>query len=262
MRTGVTRIAARPWGAAVFLLLSGACNPAAPKAAGDLTVFAAASLTESLTALEQAWEQQSETPVTVSFGATSQLAKQVQEGAPADVFASADAEWMDTLQAAGLVRTDTRRDLLGNRLVVVVPKAAAFTPRSLADLGRAELRRLALAGENVPAGRYADAVLAAAGQTSAVQPKITRGDSVRTVLRWVADGESDAGFVYASDAKASPAVVVAFEVPAELQPKIVYPFAVLSTTDTPQVAAEFIAFCASPKGRAVFEEAGFAVLTP
>lgn len=244
---------------ALALALAGGCRKGD---ASPLVVHGAASLTESLTAVSEAYAAQGGGEVTVVFGPTSQLARQIQAGAPADVFVSADAAWMDTLDDAGLLRAGTRRELLRNRLVVIVPRDASFVPRSLAELASPQLRTLAVAGENVPAGRYADAVLAEAGLASALAPKLTRGDSVRTVLHWVAEGEADAGFVYATDALADDRVEVALDVPRELQPSIVYPIALVAHTQHADEAARFVEFCFSPGSRALFEQAGFVVVEP
>jgi len=245
--------------AAVLALIG--CQSKPPPSV-SLVVYGAASLTESLTEVSEAWSAQGRPAVTLSFGSSSQLARQIRAGAPADVFASADVEWMQTLEGAGALRPNTRHDLLGNKLVVVVPKTATFVPRALAELEDPSVRKIALAGEQVPAGRYADAVIEQVGRTTALAPKVTRGESVRTVLHWVADGELDAGFVYATDARTEDKVSVAFEIPAELQPDIVYPFAVLAGSQQPVEAEGFIAFCSSPTGRAIFERAGFSMLPP
>jgi molybdate transport system substrate-binding protein len=225
-----------------------------------LVIFAASSLTESLTEVASKYAETSKQPTpALSFAASSMLARQIEEGAPADVFVSADAQWMDTLAQANLLASDTRIDLLGNTLVVIVPQDTTTLPQSLADLSRAEIKRLALAGEEVPAGRYADAALAEAGQAEGVRSKIVRGENVRQVLAWVAKGEADAGFVYATDAKVEPKVRVAFTVPAKLHPPIVYPAAVLAHAAHAEQAREFLAFTGSSEAAALFENAGFVV---
>lgn len=241
------------------LALAGGCRK---REASALVVHGAASLTESLTAVSEAYAAQGGAEVTLVFGPTSQLARQIQSGAPADVFVSADEAWMDTLDDAGLLQAGTRRELLRNRLVLIVPREAEFVPRSLAELASPQLRTLAVAGENVPAGRYADTVLSEAGLATALAPKLTRGDSVRTVLHWVAEGEADAGFVYATDALADDRVEVALELPRELQPSIVYPIAIVAHTQHADEAARFVEFCFSEGGRALFEQAGFVVVEP
>lgn len=247
--------------AALLLAALPGCGDAGRSERGP-TVLAASSLQEALEEAGRVWAGKGRPMPVLSFAASSALARQVEQGAPADLFVSADEAWMDTLDDAGLLQAGTRRELLRNRLVVIVPRDAGFVPRSLAELTSPQLRTLAVAGENVPAGRYADAVLADAGLATAIAPKLTRGDSVRTVLHWVAEGEVDAGFVYATDALADDRVEVALDVPRELQPSIVYPIAIVAHTQHADEAARFVEFCSSPGGRALFEQAGFVVVEP
>lgn len=239
-------------------LMAGGCRSSAPT---GLVIHGASSLTEALTAVAAAWARSGQPHPTLSFAATSRLARQIREGAPGDVLVSADEAWMDVLERDGKLRPGTRRPLLRNRMVVVVPTDDSSPPRSLEDLGHSSIERIGVAGENVPAGRYTDAVLEAAGASGPFRDKIVRGESVRTVLTWVAGHEVDAGFVYATDARIDDDVRVAFVVPERLQPPIVYPIAVLSTARDPEAAARFVEFCAGPEGRSIFEAAGFRVVT-
>ena len=230
--------------------------PAAPVAA-PLLVLAASSLTESLSAVGQRWTAAGNPAVNFSFDASSRLAKQISAGAPADLFVSADNEWMDQMQAGGFVRAETRRTLLGNRLVLAVPAGAPPLIRAPADLAGAAVQRLALAGESVPVGRYGRAALRHAGVMDAVEARVINGDNVRIVLGWVASGEADAGIVYATDVRAEPRVQAAFTFPAESHPPIVYPAAVLSGAPEPVAAAGFLAWCQGAEASAVFAAAGF-----
>jgi molybdate transport system substrate-binding protein len=220
-------------------------------------VCAAASLTDVLPPIASAWNPRE--AVEFRFDASSRLARQIESGAPADVFMSADEEWMDDLDRRGLLEPNTRRPLLGNQLVVVVPAASTIEIRSLADLARPEIERLALAGESVPAGRYADAALRWAGVASAIAPRVTRGDSVRTALAWVASGNATAAIVYATDARVEPRVRVALVAPVASHPAIEYPVAVLRGGDTTR-ARSFVAFLSAPRARAMFEAAGFTMV--
>lgn len=230
-----------------------------PAAADDATVvvLAASSLTESLQTVATAWTAKGHPNVTFSFDASSRLAKQVEAGVPADAFLSADADWMDYVAARGLIREPTRVNLLGNALVAVLPTASTLPVASAADLGRPEIKHLALAGENVPAGKYGRASLTNLGAWDAVKDRVVSGDNVRTVLGWVATGEADAGLVYATDARVEPKVKVALTLPATSHPTIVYPAAVLTNATHAREAAEFLTFCRSPEGMAVFTSAGF-----
>lgn len=242
--------------AALLLLLPPAPRPA-PGEAPALVVLAASSLTETLNTVAGAWTAAGHPPVTLSFDASSRLATQIEAGAPADAFFSADEVWMDHLAGKGLIDPATRADLLGNTLVAVLPRASPLALSGAQDLGRPQIRRLALAGENVPAGRYARAALGSLGAWDAVSARVVSGDNVRAVLGWVAKGEADAGVVYATDARVEPAVKVAFPFPATSHPAIVYPAAVVQGSARAAEAADFLRYCRGPEAMAVFLAAGF-----
>jgi molybdate transport system substrate-binding protein len=231
-------------------------RPAAAEGSG-LGVVAAASLTESLQKVGAAWTAKGHPAVTFSFDSSSKVAKQVEAGVPADVFVSADLEWMDYLDGKGFIEKPTRRNLLGNSLVAILPVASPLPVTAAADLARPEIQHLALAGENVPAGKYARAALTSLGAWEGVKARVVSGDNVRTVLGWVATGEADAGVVYATDAKVEPRVKVAFTFPATSYSPIVYPAAAVKGAPHAKDAADFVAYCASPDGMAVFLAAGF-----
>lgn len=240
----------------MILLLALACAPA-----GDppLRVLAAASVSEALTEAAAAFEGDTGRQVVVSLDATSRLAAQLQAGAPADVFVSADEAWMDLLSERGAVDPESRVDLLRNRLVVVVPAQSARGGELVEADDLLGLERIALAGDTVPAGRYARQALERLGVHDRIEDRIVSGDSVRSVLAWVARGEVPAGVVYATDARVEPRVRVAFTVPESSHAPIVYP-AALTRSGDPDAAA-FLAFLAG-EGRASFEAAGFEVLAP
>lgn len=242
-----------------LLLLAFAFVLAFPARAADteITVLAAASLTESLQAVGAKWTAAGHPKVTFSFDASSRLAKQVEAASPADLFFSADTDWMDYLDQRSLIDKSTRANLLGNALVVVVPAASTATFASVKNLARPEVKHLALAAETVPAGKYARAALTSAGAWDAVKDRVVNGENVRTVLGWVAGTEAEAGFVYATDAKVEPKVKVALVVPAASYPPIVYPAAVVKSAAHAKEAAEFLEYCRSPEGMAVFLAAGF-----
>lgn len=224
------------------------------------TVFAAASLKDALDEVVAAWNRDSGKAVRVSYAASSTLAVQIARGAPADVFVSADREWMDDLAAKGLIQPETRVDLLGNRLVLIAPKDAGknLDLRPGLDLAAAlgEGRRLALANvQAVPAGRYAKAALAALGAWEGVKDRLAQADNVRAALRLVARGEAPLGIVYATDAASDPAVAAVGTFPADAHPPIVYPAALLKRAGP--AAAAFFRFLRSAPARAVFERYGF-----
>jgi molybdate transport system substrate-binding protein len=248
--------------AMLLLLLSAGTLHAAGDAA-PLTVFAAASLKESLDEAARAYQTQTGTPVRISYAASSALARQIEQGAPADVFFSADLEWMDYLQQRGKIDPAARHNLLGNRLALVAPKNSRTqvdlqTPASLpAALGE---RRLAV-GEtrSVPAGKYARAALESLRVWDGVQAKLAESESVRAALMLVARGETPLGIVYLSDAKAEPAVRVVAVFPDASHPPIVYPLAPLRASRHPQADA-FVRWLSSPAARDIFQRRGFTVL--
>lgn len=228
----------------------------------SLTVFAAASLKEALDEAASAYRTQTGVSVRVSYAASSALARQVEQGAPADVFFSADREWMDYLQQRNLLATATRRDLLGNRLVLVAPKTSRVRvdlakPATLsAALGKG---RLAVGQtRSVPAGKYARAALESLSLWQGVQPRLAESESVRAALMLVARGEAPLGIVYASDAKAEPAVRVVATFPETSHPPIVYPVAALRGAQSRQAGA-FVQWLASAPARAIFKRHGFLV---
>lgn len=233
-------------------------------AAAPVTVFAAASLKESLDAAARAWEREGGVPVRVSYAASSALARQIARGAPADVFLSADRDWMDDLDRRGLLRAGSRRDLLGNTLVLVAPRAARMPPVALSRPASVASAlgdgRLALAlTASVPAGKYARAAFGSLGLWDALKPRVVESENVRAALLLVARGEARMGVVYASDARAEPRVRVLAAFPARTHPPIVYPVAVTAASRHPRATA-FAAWLRTPAARAVFRRHGLAPL--
>ncbi len=237
---------------------------AAPVRAEDVTVFAAASLTDAMTEIEPLFEDAGPHDLTVVLAGSSVLARQIQAGAPADIFLSANPDWMDVLQDDGLIAKGTRRDLLGNRLVLVAhdPDVPPIEIGPETDLG-ALLGggRLAMAlVDAVPAGLYGKAALQALGLWSGIEAQVVQSDNVRAALALVATGEAPLGIVYATDAEAQPRVTVAGTFPAESHPPIVYPVAAIAGRAGPAEAA-FLDFLATDDARAAFERQGFSVMT-
>jgi molybdate transport system substrate-binding protein len=241
------------------LLLAAVLALAATSGHADdrLLVFAAASLKNALDEAVASYGKK----VVASYGASSTLARQIENGAPADVFISADLEWMDWLEKKGLLAPGTRRDLLGNRLVLVSPAAnpSRLEPAAGFPLAKAlGSGRLALADPNsVPAGKYAKAALQKLGVWNEVAGRLAPADNVRTALAFVARGEAPLGIVYATDAREEPRVVVAGVFPESTHPPIVYPAAVLRGARPG--ARELLDFLASPRARAIFGKHGFAL---
>jgi len=239
----------------LLVLLLGWCAPAR---AAELLAFAAASLTDAMTELGKAFEQRSGDTVRFSFGASSDLARQIQAGAPADVFFSADAARMDQLEQAGLVDKADRRDVLSNDLVVIVPADAKTTITGPADLTK--LEHLVLANpDSVPAGVYARTWLQSLGFWDRIKDKVVPTVDVRAALAAVDAGHAEAGIVYATDAAITKGVRVAYRVPREQAPPIVYVLAPLNTSKNP-AARELVRFLASPDAAATYRRLGFIVL--
>ena len=242
----------------VILRLAGAAPLAAQPRAP--VVLAAASLQESLTAAADAWARQGHPRPVLSFAATSSLARQIEAGAPADMFVSADEEWMDYLAARRLIAPASRADLLTNRLVLVAPAASQL--RLVIGPGFPLARalgsgRLAMADpQSVPAGKYGRAALVRLGVWPSVERKVASADNVRSALALVARGEAPLGIAYATDARVTPAVRVVGVFPAQSHPRIAYPVALLSRPTDP-AAMQFRRFLLGPQGQAIFRRFGF-----
>lgn len=222
-------------------------------------VLAASSLTEVLPAMAEAHQRAGGGPVTFTFDGSSRLARQIEAGAPADLFFSADQAWMDWLADRAAIDPSTRVDLVRNALVVVVPASGqAPHPTSIAAL--ASVARIGIASEHVPAGRYAREALATTW--TSLEPRIIGADDVRTALAWVARGEVDAGVVYATDARVEPRVTVAFSLDPATHTPIVLPAARLVRAPESDAALAFLQYCRSPAGQEIFGRFGFLSVGP
>jgi molybdate transport system substrate-binding protein len=222
----------------------------------DAHIYAAASLTDVIGAVASAFEPIRGSHVVASYGASNTLAQQLHEGAAPGVFISASVEWVDKLEAWGLVEPGTRVDLASNTLVVIVPKGAPDRPKTLKGLADARYDRIALADPAaVPAGKYAKAALDKVGVFGSIKKKIVAAQDVRTALTYVERGEAPAGIVYATDAAASEKVDVAFVVPPDLYPKIVYPMVLVKGAN--RRARELHAFLQTADAWNAFAKAGF-----
>lgn len=235
----------------------------APAAAADVVVFAAASMKTALDAVAATFEAETGHRVTVSYAGSSQLARQIVEGAPADIFISAAPSWMDAVEEAGLVARGTRSDLLGNALVLIahgrgvapVEIGPDFDLKGLLGDGRLAMALV----DAVPAGQYGKAALTHLGIWPQVEAAVAQADNVRAALALVATGEAPFGIVYATDAAASDAVTVVGTFPADSHPPIVYPAALLATAQDPADRAFFEALKSDAAG-ATFAAQGFSIL--
>jgi len=251
----------RRWLPVAVLLALFATAPVSAQAS-TYTVFAAASLKTALDAAIAAYEKQTGDTVRVSYAASSALARQIEAGAPADIFISADLKWMDELQGKDLIQTNSRRNLLGNDLVLVAPVASG-TKIDLVPgvdlLSHLKNGPLAMADPAaVPAGIYGKAALTKLGIWNSVEAKVARAQDVRAALRLVARREAPLGIVYRTDANAEPQVEIAGVFPRGSYPPVVYPAALV--THAKGRAHDLMDFLESPAARRYFEQQGFKVL--
>jgi molybdate transport system substrate-binding protein len=229
----------------------------------EIRVFAAASLTDAMKEVAGAYEKGSGDKVVFNFGASSMLARQIEEGAPADIFFSADEAKMDGLASKGLIEKGTRKDRLSNTLVIVVAAEQGAAVNSPKDLAASRIKRVALGDPRaVPIGIYAREYLEKLKLWEAVRPKVVATENVRAALAAVEAGNADASIVYKTDAAISKKVKVAFEVPMEDGPKIRYPMAMLKDSREPAAAKKFFEYLTSEEAGSVFERYCFLVIKP
>jgi molybdate transport system substrate-binding protein len=244
----------------VWVLLAGCVVMTGPLRGATVNVFAAASLTDSLKVIATAYKKESGDKIVFNFGASSLLARQIAEGAPADIFFSADEAKMDDLDKKGLVVKESRKSLLSNSLVIVIAAEKGAPIATPKDLATGKLTRLALAEpRTVPAGIYAKEFLQKQNLWSAVESKVVPTENVRAALAAVEAGNAEAGIVYKTDAAISKKVKIAYEVPAADSPAISYPVAILKESKDPKAARRFLDHLASAEAGATFEKFGFVV---
>lgn len=225
-----------------------------------LTVLAAASLSKVLPEVAKVWKEKEAGEVHFSFDGSSRLAKQIEEGAPADLFFSADTEWMDYLIEKNKIDSTFRRNLLGNELVAILPSDSNVQLKEPKDFLSDQIKKIALAGENVPVSKYARAAFEKSNVWEQIQKKVVRGDNVRHALRWTAEKATDAGVVYRTDALNETKVKLAFVFSSASHSAIVYPAAVVKNTSNLHAAKKFLEFCSSVEAQALFLKAGFNLL--
>lgn len=231
--------------------------------AAEITVFAASSLKAALDMIAADWEKSTGNTVVISYESSAKLAKQIQQGAPADLFISASKQWMDTLSDAGLIKPDSRKTILGNTLILVAADKAAAKVDLVKGVDLAKLvgdGKLAMGlVDSVPAGQYGKEALTNLGVWDAVAPKVAQADNVRAALKLVESGEAAFGIVYASDAISDDKVSVVGTFPEDSHKPIIYPAAVTATSTAPQAQA-FLDDLSSDAAGAVFAAQGFIVL--
>ena len=230
----------------------------------SVVIFAAASLKNALDEIATGWSEDTGKPAPkISDAASSALAKQIEQGAPADLFVSADLDWMDYLAGKNLIKADTRFNLLGNKIVLIAPKDSGITTLDIkgADIAKAlNGGRLSMANvESVPVGKYGKAALEKLGVWDGLKDHLAQAENVRAALVLVARGEAPLGIVYSTDAAAEPNVKIVAAFPEDSHPPIIYPAAL--TTDSKNADAKaFLDYLRSAKARTSFEKQGFTVL--
>jgi molybdate transport system substrate-binding protein len=247
--------------ATTAVLLAAAAPLQAQDKGGEVTVFAAASLQNAFEDVGKLHQQRTGRPVKFSFAASSALARQIEQGAPAAVFASADEQWMDYLAQRNLIVADTRKSLLGNRLVLVVPAASTSNVELKPGFDFAALlgkdgRWVTGDPSNVPVGRYAQEALTKLGAWEFAQTRLVRAENVRVALAFVERGEAVAGVVYQTDAAVSQKVRIAAVFPEDSHKPVTYPVAAIARHDSP-AARDFLRTLESPEAREIFRKFGF-----
>ena len=226
-------------------------------------VFAAASLKDALDNINAAWTKHGKKPAVISYAASSVLAKQIEQAAPADVFISADLAWMEYLAEKNLIKPDTRVNLLGNTLVLIAPKDSTLQAKITPGFDLAAMigdGKIAMGNtDSVPAGKYGKAALTTLGVWNSVKDKVAQAENVRAALALVSRGEAPLGIVYATDAKADSNVKVLDTVPEDTHPRIIYPAAVLAKATSPEALA-FLEYLKSETAAKLFADQGFTVL--
>ena len=229
--------------------------------ADEILVSAAASLTDVLKEISTGYQAKSKHTLRFNFGPSPGLARQIDEGAPADIFFSADLLQMDNLDKKNLLEPGTRKNLLSNQLVIIVPADSKLAIASPKDLLKVDVKKIALAEpSSVPAGVYSSSYLTDEGLWNQVKPKIVPVQDVRATLAAVESGNVEAGFVYKTDAAVSKKVKIVYEVPIDKGPKIIYPVAIVKDSQRKEAARDFMSYVQSPTAKNAFKKYGFVVL--
>jgi molybdate transport system substrate-binding protein len=243
----------------IALLIASGC--ASPKV--TLNISAAASLTDVITELNaQYMKSNNSVEITTNFASAGTLQKQIENGAPTDIFISAASKQMDAIQQAGLIIDDTRKNLLNNKVVLIVPLNSTLNLTSFEGLTGENVKKIALGDpKSVPAGQYGQKVFDQLGITDQIKDKFVLGSDVRQVLTYVEGGNVDAGIVYLTDAMTSTQVKVVAEAPANINESVIYPIAVIKSSINPNEARKYIDFLSNSQSKEVFEKYGFSVIS-
>lgn len=227
----------------------------------EILVLAAASLTDVLTELGNNYKTETGTTVTFSFASSGALQTQIEAGSPADIFFSAAQKQMNALQEKDLIETDTKKDLLENKVVLIAPKNSALNIKSFTDITNSNITNVGL-GEpkSVPVGQYSEEILSNLSILDTVKEKAVYGSDVRNVLSWVETGEVDCGIVYATDAQIAKNIDIIAEAPEGTHKKVIYPVAVIKSSANKEEAKKFIDYISTDKAIEAFKKYGFTVI--
>ncbi len=224
----------------------------------ELNISAAASLTDALEEIKALYEEDHNVKLTYILGGSGKLAQQIQQGAPVDVFLSANQDWMDTLEKEDLLLNDTRADITGNKIVLITKKDSTIAYRTIEDIKPSELQQVAIGNpESVPAGQYTEQLLTKIDMWADLKDKIVFAQDVRQVLTYVETGNVEIGFVYESDALSSDSIKILAAADSGLHDPISYPATVLKDTKHEKEAREFVTFLTSEKAQQILEKHGF-----
>lgn len=242
----------------VYLFTISGCSKQVQEAS-DITVCAAASLREALNEIGPDFEKNGGIKLTFNFGASGALQKQIEEGAPADLFISAGKKQMDALEEKALIHKETRKDLLGNRLVLIIPKEYRDKIKTVSDL-EAKAERISIGQpETVPAGQYAKESLTYMGLWDKLSAKIVYAKDVKQVVAYVEAGEAAAGIVYSSDATGLKSSIIVQTIDESSHKPIVYPAAIVAASEEKEAAKAFLEYLQTEEAQQVFEKYGFAI---
>lgn len=227
----------------------------------EIYVLAAASLTDVLTELANNYKQETSTEIIFSFASSGALQAQIEASAPADIFFSAAQKQMNALEEKGLIDSETRKDLLENKVVLISPKNSNLNIKSFTDITNSNVKKLGL-GEpkSVPVGQYSEEILSNLSILDIAKEKAVYGSDVRNVLDWVETAEVDCGIVYATDAKIAKNINIIAEAPEDTHKKVIYPISIIKSSQNKEEAKKFIDYISTDKSKEIFQNYGFTVV--
>lgn len=227
----------------------------------EIYVLAAASLTDVLTELANNYKQETSTEIIFSFASSGALQAQIEASAPADIFFSAAQKQMNALEEKGLIDSETRKDLLENKVVLISPKNSNLNIKSFTDITNSNVKKLGL-GEpkNVPVGQYSEEILSNLSILDIAKEKAVYGSDVRNVLDWVETAEVDCGIVYATDAKIAKNINIIAEAPEGTNKKVIYPISIIKSSQNKEEAKKFIEYISTDKSKEIFQNYGFTLV--